>query len=103
MNQEHHPNRHQKKEKMKITWIKDVVGQTTMSLLNRNKKNVGHHSMSVTTCTHLSEDHHKNCKYPFFVRILNVPQIIHALIKKKIKSKDFVLLFLLTMRSGYNQ
>jgi hypothetical protein len=25
-NQEHHPNWHQKKENMKITWIKDVVG-----------------------------------------------------------------------------
>jgi hypothetical protein len=47
--QEHHPNRHQKKEKMKITQINNVVDQTAMSILNYNiKKNAGHHHMSVT-------------------------------------------------------
>jgi hypothetical protein len=49
--------------------IKNVVVQTTMSLSNcDNKKNAGHHRMSVITSRHPSEDCEKNYKYPIFCK-----------------------------------
>jgi len=49
------------------TWIKIVVGQITISLLNCNiKKNEGHHCMSIIACTNPTKKRHKNYKYPTF-------------------------------------
>jgi hypothetical protein len=81
------------KENTKKAGIKNVVGQTTMSLSNCSiKKNAGHHLCPLSHAHIQVRSVIKIVSTPFFTKKLNVPQKTHAIVKKnKLESIDLVL------------